>query len=144
MSAYIVSNKTISLIAQAFNDYDVKFCADDYDPKSAYIGGCSAFIDSSALTKGIGQSLLNQNYASVNARYSERTKAPEFVPEDVGDYITDLGAIIGCIDCYNYQACETELYECSDLYESLEMLKEKIYTVAMRRLGYADYPWGID
>lgn len=144
MSAYIVSNKTISLIAKAFNDYNVTFKAEDYDPCASFIGGCSAFIDSNKLTNAIGQSLLNQNYRSVNYRYDENEQPPKFKYEDVGDHIINLGDIIGCIDCYNYQACETPDYDESDIYKSLKNLKTAIYENAMRRLGYADYPWGID
>lgn len=143
MSAYIVSNKTISLIARAFNDYGVPYHAENYDPSDSWIGGCMAFIDSQKLTESIGQSLLDQNYKSVNYRYGEDEETPKFEYENVDEYITDLGAIIGCIRCYNYQACETPMYETTDLYESLMNLKEKIYERAIKRLGYEE-PWGID
>lgn len=45
MSAYICNNKTISVIAKAFSEWG-NYKAEDYDPSVAYIGGCSAFIDS--------------------------------------------------------------------------------------------------
>lgn len=143
MSAYIVSNATISLIAQAFNDYGVTFKAENYDPTACYIGGCSAFIDSEALTRNIGQALLEQNYKSVNYRYGEDEPTPMFEPEDVSEHIANLGTIMGCINCYNYQACETEDYDESDIYHSLEHLKEALYENALKRLGYTEFPWGI-
>ena len=144
MSAFVCGNKTISLIAKAFETYGVNYRAENYDPSASYIGGCSAFIDSSKLVKAIGQSLLDQNYRSVNFRYDEETKTPEFKYTDIGDEILNLGSIIGCIDCYNYQACETPEYEQTDLYYSLERLKDEVYKNGLRRLGYTDLPWGID
>ena len=141
MSAYICSNKTISVIALAMAEYG-NFKADDYDPSVAYIGGFSGFIDLNSQLQAIGQSLLNQNYRSVNYRYGENTPTPRFEYDDSVDLI-DLGKVYGSIGCYDYQACETEDYYDSDLYKSLKDLKVKIGEKAINRLGYA-ITWGYE
>ena len=137
MSAYIVSNKTISLIARAFCEYGVNYNADNYEPSTM------GTILLNVRQEEIGQSLLDQNYKSVNYRYGEDEETPKFEYEDVDDYIRDLGAIIGCINCYNYQACETPYYDSSYIHDSLNDLKEEVYERAIKQLGYEE-PWGID
>jgi len=88
VSAYIVNDETISVIVKGFVEYDVDYTADDYRPDR-----CS-----------IGQSLLNQNYKSVNYRYNESTKPHSFQYTNIN---INEGMLLGCIDCYEYQACET-------------------------------------
>ncbi len=114
MSAYICDNKTISCIAEGFNIYDTPYTAKDYKRPTGWL------IDVNDIRNGIGQSLLNQNYASVNARYGEDTKTPRFKYEDI---LCTPNNLIGCIRCYEYQACETDGYEESEVHKSLLRLK---------------------
>ena len=133
MSAYIVSNKTISAIAKAFTIYGTVYHAANYFPKPSMIKTRgSEIID-------IGQSLLDQNYASVNARYCEKTQAPKFFFEDVE---INEGVAVGCINCYIYQACETPDFETSELYYSLKRLKDRILERFINKAGQ-EIPWGI-
>ena len=134
MSAYVVSEKTIGVIANAFILYGVDFDADDYDR------GSGIFVNDTA--QRIGQSLLNQNYRSVNYRYDEDEQAPVF-KNNVGFYDFNLGDVFGCIRCYNYQACETDDYFESPLYRSLMALQTVLLSKACELLGF-DVPWGID
>lgn len=134
MSAYIVSNKTISAIAKAFVTYGTVYRASNYFPKHSMIKTLRSEITD------IGQSLLNQNYASVNARYCEKTQAPKFFFEDVE---INEGVAVGCINCYIYQACETPCFETSDLYYSLKRLKDRILERLINKAGQ-EIPWGID
>lgn len=67
MSAYIVNDETISVIARGFVDYGVSFSSEDYDPEPQII------LNRKQMCSEIGQSLLNANYKSVNARYREDT-----------------------------------------------------------------------
>lgn len=134
MSAYIVDNKTISAIAKAFDRYHVDYAAEDYERPIQII------INVRELRQGIGQSLLNQNYRSVNYRYNEDTEVPVFEYEDVH---IDEGIVYGCIQCYEYQACETSDYYESQLHYSLVRMKSKLTERLLKRCVLAA-PYGYD
>lgn len=138
MSCYIVDNKTISALAKAFVDYGVKYRAENYKDTNPF--GCAWIIDTDSLKHDIGQSLLEQNYASWNYRYDENDETPNFEYEEV--YI-DEGIISGLIKCYEYQACETDDYFQSDIHKSLTELKAKLFDRLLMRCGMKEY-WGYD
>lgn len=134
MSAYIVNNNTIHAIVKGFRIYNATFAADDY--KNAV----SVITSVKAMSNAIGQSLLNQNYKSVNYRYRENTSTPIYRYEDVK---INEGILIGCIDCYEYQACETDDYFNSDIHYSLLRLKDKIIERMIKEKGQ-EIPWGYE
>lgn len=134
MSAYIVNDKTIHAIAKGFESYGVDYQAEGYERPIQII------IDLQELRNGIGQSLLEQNYKSVNYRYSEETKIPKYKYENVE---INEGILLGCINCYVYQACETEDFFESDLYKSLLRLKEKMLERMIEQKGQ-EVPWGYE
>lgn len=134
MSAYIVSEKTIHAIVKGFLQYDVKFESEGYTEPIQII------INYQELANGIGQALLNQNYISVNCRYREDTPTPTYTYEDVA---INEGVLLGCIQCYNYQACETDDYFESKLYESLQRLKNAMLERMILAKGY-EIPWGYE
>lgn len=134
MSAYIVDNKTISAIAKGFEVYGVIYEAEDY------INPMQVIYNAKGILNGIGQSLLNQNYKSVNYRYSENTKTPKFEYEDVE---INEGILLGCIECYEYQACETSDYFESDIHESLSRLKNAMLQKMIKAKGQ-QIPWGYE
>lgn len=134
MSAYIVSDKTIHAIVKGFEIYGVEYAAENYEKPIQVI------INMNEVRNGIGQSLLDQNYKSVNHRYRENTETPEYRFEDVE---INAGVLLGCIECYNYQACETPDYFQSDLFYSLERLKKAMLKRFIHEKGY-DIPWGYE
>lgn len=136
MSAYVVDNKTISALALAFETYGVKYEAENLKDTNPF--GCNWIVDVASLRHDIGQSLLEQNYESVNSRYSEETEAPEFEFEEVA---INEGIVKGCIDCYIYQACETRDFFETTLYKSLLKLKDKLLDRLISQNGY-EVPWG--
>lgn len=140
MSAYICSDETISVIAEAFCRYGVQYNAENYFPTDMQL------ILVNERVKAIGQSLLDQNYKSVNYRYSEDTETPRFEYKEIG-YLSgsnnDLGLIYGCIHNYEYQACETDDFYESELYHSLQRLENEIVERALKQLGYK-IVWGYD
>lgn len=136
MSAYICDNKTISALAKAFEQYATRergYDADDYNPPRGFI------IDINDIRQAVGQSLLNQNYASVNDRYGEDTKAPVFQYEDV--FINE-GIVYGCIRCYEYQSCETDDYFESKIHASMNWLKVAMLERLIRKGGMDTDGWG--
>lgn len=139
MSAYIVNDETISVIVKAFEIYGVSYRSDDYNPRIQVI------VDINEIRHSIGQSLVNQNYKSVNYRYSEATLSHKFEYKDVEvikNHKVDTGLIVGCIDCYNYQACETKDYFQSELYYSLQSLKTAILERYIKNDGFR-IVWGL-
>ncbi len=134
MSAYIVNDKTIHAIVKGFEIYHAEYSAEDYNKPIQII------INLQEIRNGIGQSLLNQNYKSVNCRYSENTKTPIYEYEDVE---TNEGIILGCIDCYIYQACETNDFFETELYKSLLKLKMAMLDRMIAEKGQ-EVPWGYE
>lgn len=136
MSAYICDNKTISALAKAFEQYETRergFDADDYEKPTGWI------IDVMGIRNAVGQSLLNQNYRSVNYRYDEYTSTPKFQFEDVP---IDEGIVYGCIRCYEYQACETDDYFESKIHKSMNWLKAEMLKRLIRKCGMDTDGWG--
>lgn len=134
MSAYIVNDKTIHAIVKAFEMYNVEYIAEGYRAPLQVI------INMQDIRNGIGQSLLNQNYISVNERYREDTATPVYSYEEVK---VNEGIILGCIDCYIYQACETADFFESRLYESLQSLKSAMLESMIQQKGQ-NIPWGYE
>ena len=136
MSAYIVSDETVSVIVKAFEVYKVNYIGEGYNEFK---------IDNlDKKRQAIGQSLLNQNYKSVNYRYREYDEPHKFRFTDINLMVNgklDKGLIVGCIDCYNYQACETEDYWQSHIYHSLRWLKDKILDQYIKQDGF-EKSWG--
>ena len=89
-------------------------------------------MDLDKVRNRIGQSLLNQNYRSVNYRYDENNEIPEYKYEDVE---INLATVFGCIKCYEYQACETKDFYTTELYKSLLRLIDTIARRAITTLG---------
>lgn len=138
MSAYVVDNKTISALATAFETYGVEYKAENLKDTNPF--GVNWLVDVASLRHDIGQSLLDQNYKSVNYRYSEESETPDFQFEEVA---INEGIVKGCIDCYTYQACETEGFFETDLYKSLTRLRDKLLDRLISQNGY-ETPWGYE
>ena len=132
MSAYIVNDKTIHAIVKGFEMYKAEYRAKGYKEPIQII------IDLQEIRNGIGQSLLNQNYKSVNFRYNENDETPIYNYEDVE---INEGILLGCIDYYIYQACETDDFFESELYKSLVNLKNAMLEKMINAKGY-EIPWG--
>ncbi len=85
--------------------------------------------------------LLDQNYKSVNYRYSEDVQTPEYEYEDVPFEDFNEGVLCGCIDCFEYQACETDDYFTSAMHDSLQEVKNKMLERYIENAGH-EIPWG--
>lgn len=132
MSAYIVSDETISVIAKAFIEYGVHYDADNYSPSPLEL----IFVNETP--KAIGRSLLAQNYESVNCVWSDKIEPIPFFYKDIE---INYGLVYGCIKEYDYQACETPNYQYSKLYFSLKRLKNEIVNRLFRELEMS-VPYG--
>lgn len=65
---------------------------------------------------------------------------PKFEYEDVA---IDEGMVYGCIQCYEYQACEKPDYFDSLVHYSLKGLERKLLERLLRAKGL-QAPWGYD
>lgn len=123
MSAYIVSDETITAIVKGLS----KYCRD-----------YSYFYNHDE--DELGQILLDENYRSVNCRYDEDTTPHHFKMKKLEKF--DDGILFGCLTNYEYQTCETEDYN-STLAGVMvhnvmkEMLRKRINS------QYGETPWGL-
>lgn len=141
MSCYVVSDKTISVIAKAFVIYGV-----DFKDKSYQLDDFDLILVNGRFPK-IGKCLLRQNLLSYYARYQDE-KTLKHIDEEVEkfkyeDVELNPGLIYGCIECYDYQACETKGYETSQIHYSLMRLKDKVARKFIEQNGY-EIPWGVN
>lgn len=137
MSCYVCDMGTISVIVKGFIKYGysgrvAQYFADDY------IEPAQGIYDIQALRQAIGQSLLNQNYNSVNCRYNEDTKPLKFQYIDVE---INEGLVYGCMRCYEYQARETEDYYNSNIHFSLVKLQHVLVKRLLEKVGQ-EAPYG--
>ena len=110
MSVSIVDHREIDILTKAIVKYKVDFRSDDY-------------LRSVCSETEIGQSLINQNYRSVNERYEENNIPPQYKFKDV--YFDD-GELFQAINHYENQTYCVPNYFQSKLNFSLSRLKEKI------------------
>lgn len=134
MSAYIVSNETINTIAWGFVTLGV-----DYYPKNSHGRQIRNVFVNDTIQK-IGESLLQQNYDSVNYRYGEKESAPKVQFDKPKEF--DFGRLYGCIQCYRYQACEVPNYDTCEIECSLKRLETAITEHLIKAAGL-NIPWGI-
>lgn len=137
MSAFICNNETITCIARGFVDFGVDFRGGR--PKTWIEQIC---IDRNEEIKRIGQALLEANYESVNFRYNENTEVPEFEPAPLNEGF-DEAIVLGCISCFDYQACEVNNWEDTVVYKDLQRLKDKITMRLVQACGqHMTYGYG--
>lgn len=143
MSCYVVDKKVIDLMVSWIMNHNVKYKAENYH----YEGYMGILFDVNEMSNAIGQSLLDANYDSVNCRYDENNKAPTY--EYSADACLDSVAnetyeadVYSAIQEYNYQACETENYFESELYHTLQNVKEKMLVALLKQKCPNADGWG--
>jgi len=135
VSAYVVSNNTIHAIVR---------------------GGLQYGLVKRATAGLIGQALIETNHWSLCARYvGDQMPAPMtgyHLPDTIGKLTPE--AIVGCIQCFEYQACEFEDWTHSAAYRFTQALLQRIersnpgimerYRTVGTEARRAAYPWGIE
>lgn len=133
MSAYVVSNETISVLAKAIVEYGIETREVVFDSMALMLVNYRY--------EPIGQWLLQKNYDSVNARYNENTEPHEFKYEEPKEF--NEGIIYGCIRCFEYQACEVKDYDESGVHYVMENLTTALLERMIKQKGY-EIPWGVE
>jgi len=124
VSAFVVSKATIDVIVAAMVRLDVI----EFDQADQ-----------------TGQMLWNENYASVNYRYSDDFAAPPYVfpPMSIPKAHEDPALVLKQAHCLNYQSCEHKEWESSRAKALLVELECSLARELAQKLGYDKHPWGI-
>ena len=172
MSAYIVTDKTITAICDGLYRYNigiqnpkgVEIKREDFTekdgPRNGYFAWLNAMhehdIPSPRTMDGymaVGQALVDMNYMSVNARYQEDSKPHLFKRTrnkkkgELTDMLFDVdfneAQIVGAIRCYRYQSCECDEYYRSGIPAALNALMTEIAeTLAEEKCGESESGYG--
>jgi len=137
MSAFIVSNSTIRAIVEYAFLHRVSVKRMPGDNRPSQWAGVLEYKENA-----IGQALLEANYVSVNYRYSQKDRTPEYVHSGLpAMHNLQPIVIIKLCHCLEYQACEVPDWRESWAKHFLTRVVES----ATRRLpGYDAAPWGLD
>jgi hypothetical protein len=130
MSAYVLGDENFDAIIAA-----CKRCFGS----NLFVLGKTFNLDSEEECSQIGQILKDQNYASVNARYKEKTEIDPYKYKASSELYSPVQILKIC-DCYDYQACETGDYRESLACDIVDTLRLKLITLLP---GYDDAKWGI-
>ncbi len=128
MSAFIVTKTHIDSI--------VNYAIDMRFP--IYAGKLRFDLSDIDLRDALGQLLTDANYASVNHRYEEIDKAPEYTFRRVEQISTIQ--FLKALKCLNYQSCEVDNWDQTEAYKAIQSM----LSMGVSRLdGYEDAAWGI-
>ncbi len=145
MSAFIVANEHIAaMIHTAINGTSDSRPA--HPQASAFAGSFSWYnpqhrrevLDLGSADQ-VGQMLLNENHASVNARYNEDEQPEEYRHVPPARKLTTAEAH-KAIHCYEYQSCEHKGWKDSSARAFCELLRHHLIT---NMAGYDAAPWEI-
>jgi hypothetical protein len=138
MSAYIVSNNHINLIASYFADHrhgEGLWC--ELDGSYGYLSP----LDGTA--EKLAHILFDENVRSVNARYTE-AQSPEFnyVYLSQARRYYSPEEIARALDCLEYQLCETDDYRQSKAWELMCAMRKDLLDGLAMKAGVDS--WSID
>lgn len=140
MSAYIMADNEINTIVSYF-----------LNPNNAYGEGAWLRLGESEWNNinrdnapRVAKILMDENVRSVNTRYDNADSTPsryEF-EYDPNARKRPMGNIIGALDCYEYQACETDDWHTSIAHEIIGGLRKHLLKTLAEQEG--TYTWGIN
>lgn len=137
MSAYIMNDDEINTIVSYF-----------LDPNAAYGEGAWLRLGESEWNNlnrdnapKVAAILKAENIRSVNAKYGENDNPAYVFEYDRNASKRDIGEIIGALDCYEYQACETDDWHLSLAHEIVQGLRKHLLKTIAEERG--TYTWGI-
>lgn len=137
MSAYIMADDEIDTIVSYF-----------IDPNNGRDGGAWLrmgvtswdYLNRDNAPK-VAAILKAENIRSVNAKYAENENPAYVFEYDPKAKNRPVGNIIGALDCYEYQACETDDWHTSLAHEIIGGLRKHLLKVIAEAEG--TYTWGI-
>jgi hypothetical protein len=143
MSCYQVDKATIDLLVQAammagrgHTDSGLSWYHDD---RRRELSNCADYTGERA--NEVGQMLTDENRASVDARYNETNEPDVYTYERFATLADDPDpkAVLSCLFCYEYQACEHPGWDASEAHMFCIALQKKM----VWKLIGDDQPWGV-
>ncbi len=136
MSAYTMHDDEINTIISYFIDPNH---GRDSTPWLK-IGDSYEYLNAENSAK-VAKILMDENVRSVNTKYAEDTASNyefEYLPQARK---RPIGNIIGALECYEYQACETDDWHNTNAWEIICGLRKHL----LKTIAEADgsYTWGI-
>ena len=132
MSAFTVGNRHINVMLKA-----ASLSRHPGDGARYYWNDESRYFNGSLHT--IGQKLVDENFRSVNYRYTKQVEAEQFKSMALRAEYTPVQIIKAC-DCYNCQACETPDWQETEAYAIMTALRERAIDMLP---GYDEADWNI-
>ncbi len=127
MSAYVVDKKHIDALCKFAKKHKLQFRWQD------------DFAGTERSINRIGQILVDENYRSVNYRYSQNEQPYQYnFDPNVKTRLTPIQIYKAC-DCYDYQACEMDDYRKTFAAFIIETIRNQ----AIRSAGYVKAKWQI-
>lgn len=136
MSAYIMNDDEINTIVSYFIDPNHTVDGSPY----LKIGDSYDYLNAENSSK-VAAILMAENVKSVNAKYGDNEQpayAFEYLPQA---HKRPVGNIIGALDCYEYQACETSDWDTSNAHDIIAGFRKHLLKVIAESEG--TYTWGI-
>lgn len=131
MSAYILGDDNFDAILTA--------CRLHFRARHMFINDEAFDFDHVLHLNKIGNILKNQNCKSVNARYNESEVADPYKFRGVTKLYNPV-QLLKILDCYDYQACETNDYGQTAAYKIVKYIRKNLIKILP---GYNDAKWGI-
>ena len=131
MSAWIVSKKHIDVLVTWAIDNHVAI---------KHNGITEEVLDADR----VGQALWDENFRSVNYRYNESEKAPEYHFER---NVQNLVTVWKSVRCFDYQTCECDDYKTTFAHAFVEAITRWLTECGLPSVESPEYdaaPWGID
>jgi len=137
MSCYVVSDLTISAIVAAMADTG-------FEPAGLKDEKSGIKYNSATCGQIVGQMLLDANYAAVSEYQGKHIRAHEFklTQKHDGKPFT-LGEKYGCIQCYEYQACQQPGYHDSEIRDVLDYVRDDLAEKVLEKFGEKRV-WGLE
>jgi hypothetical protein len=139
MSAFIVDTKVIDTLIQFAINRDMSFYLREGNNNTLVFN-----MRDEKDVNAIGQILVAENYRSVNCRYNETEKAPNYVFTPAkGSAFTPIAQILKYAQCLDYQSCESRDWDTTNAFRILTNIKDKILSDTIGKTPeYESAKWG--
>lgn len=153
MSAYLVSNQCMSVIAKSIVNYAtsprdefyaVQSLLNKYHNETGNIDMGWLSVKDTACEEKLHSLLTHINMISLHERYEDvkdwQESADKYEYDKLAP-VVDIPTLIDFIDCWEYQSCEGIGNETA-FYKMMSEIKKQLALVYVKRMGKAEY-WGI-
>ena len=138
MSAYMVTNETVSVIAASIKEWVTRSGIGQYILEQYHHGYLD--IDNPEFEQRLHGKLVELNALSLFERYGDKVDTSAYI-YDINSPVVSIPMLLDLLRCWMYQSCEGVAVE-SDFYKLIELLAGKL---AIEYIGnQRETIWGID